>query len=114
MRAEVIVTLIGVGLLVAALVLYLSLVAYHLTKVNFTLGTVLIGVRAIANQVEPLGGVVGSIAKDVGAMDDALKDLVEVATTPAPEEPQYDDTDDTDTLTRPTSLSRRSRARVAR
>jgi hypothetical protein len=111
MRAEVIVTLIGVGLLVAALVLYLSLVAYHLTKVNFTLGTVLIGVRAIANQVQPLGGVVGSIANDVGAMDDALKELVEVATTPAPEDSQYDDSD---SVSRPSSVTRRGRTRVSR
>ncbi len=111
MRAEVIVTLIGVGLLVAALVLYLSLVAYHLTKVNFTLGTVLIGVRAIANQVQPLGDVVGSIANDVGAMDDALKELVEVATTSAPEDPQYDDSD---SISRPSSVTRRGRARVSR
>lgn len=83
MRAEVIVTLIGVGLLVAALAGYLSIIAYHLTKVSFALGTVLIGVRAIANQTEPLDGVVGSIATDVAAMDDALKDLVEAATAPS-------------------------------
>lgn len=84
MRAEVIVTLIGVALLVGALAIYLSLIAYHLTKVNFTLGTVLIGVRSIANQTEPVGAVVNTIASEVGAIDDALKDLVTTATVPQP------------------------------
>lgn len=83
MRAEEIVTLIGVGLLVAALVIYLSLVAFHLSRVNFTLGTVLIGVRSIANQTEPVPAVVGRIATEVAAMDSALKALVELATAPA-------------------------------
>ncbi|MEX2291495.1 MAG: hypothetical protein WD794_14380 [Mycobacteriales bacterium] len=84
MRAEVIVTLIGVALLVGALAIYLSLISYHLTKVNFTLGTVLIGVRSIANQTEPVGAVVSTIASEVGAIDDALKDLVTTATVPQP------------------------------
>jgi hypothetical protein len=110
MRAEVIVTLIGVGLLVAALAIYLSIIAYHLTKVSFTLGTVLIGVRAIANQTEPLDGVVGSIATDVAAMDDALKALVEVAT--APTGPSTQDDEPVDSMP-PTQQMRRGRPRVS-
>lgn len=95
MRAEAVVTLIGAGLLVAALVTYLSLVAYHLSRVNFALGTVLIGVRSIANQTEPIEGVVGSIAADVSGIDAALAALVAVAAAPA------------------TARTRRSRAKVS-
>lgn len=106
MRAEVIGTLIGVALLVGALAIYLSLVAYHLTKVNFTLGTVLIGVRAIANQTQPVGGVVSTIAADVAAMDQALKSLVELATAPQGRAARAEPT--------APAQSRRTRARAAR
>lgn len=110
MRAEVIGTLIGVALLVGALAIYLSLVAYHLVKVNYALGTVIIGLRAIADQTRPVGGVISTIAADVEAMDQALKSLVGVATAPqqgraaraAPTAPAA-----------PTQ-SRRTRARAAR
>lgn len=106
MRAEVIGTLIGVALLVGALAIYLSLVAYHLVKVNFTLGTVLIGVRSIANQTRPVGGVVSTIAADVAAMDSALKSLVELATAPQGRVARAESTAPTQ--------SRRTRARAAR
>lgn len=102
MRAEAIVTLIGVFLLVVALVLYLSIIAASLSKTQFALGTVVIGVRAIANQTQPLEGVVGSIARDVSAIDEALKDLVRDATAP---QQQSDITS--------TSVTRRSRARAS-
>lgn len=103
MRAEAIVTLIGVFLIVVALVLYLSIIAASLSKTQFALGTVVIGVNAIASQTQPLEGVVGSIARDVSAIDEALKDLVEAATAPE-EEPQQ--------ITS-TQLTRRSRARAS-
>ena len=102
MRAEAIVTLIGVFLIVVALVLYLSIIAASLSKTQFALGTVVIGVRAIANQTQPLEGVVGSIARDVSAIDEALKDLVEDATAP---QQQMDVTS--------TQVTRRSRARAS-
>ncbi len=101
MRAEAIVTLIGVFLIVVALVLYLSIIAASLSKTQFALGTVVIGVRAIANQTQPLEGVVGSIARDVSAIDEALKDLVEAATAPQEQE-----------ITS-TQITRRSRARAS-
>lgn len=109
MRLEVIVTLIGVALLVGALVLYLTLIAYHLTKVVFTLGTVVIGVRAIENQTRALDGVVGNIAGEVTAIDDALRGLVEYATS-ASDEPA------TSVRQQPAAQStpRRIRARVSR
>ena len=76
MELVAIVTIIGVGVIVAALAAYLIIIAYSLYKVSFTLGTVLIGVRAIASQCEPLQEVIGSIATDVGAVEQTLGNLV--------------------------------------
>ncbi|CAN5746125.1 MAG: hypothetical protein M3535_05930 [Actinomycetota bacterium] len=76
MGAATIVTLIGVFLVVAALAGYLITIAATLRNVSFTLGTVLIGVRAIANQTGPIRGVVNDILADVVAMDTALKGLL--------------------------------------
>ncbi len=104
MRAEAVVTLIGVFLIVVALVLYLSIIAASLSKTQFALGTVVIGVNAIANQTQPLEGVVGSIARDVSAIDEALKDLVDAATAPEEEQQQQ---------VTSTQLPRRSRARAS-
>lgn len=75
MGPETIVTLIGVALIVGALAAYLIIIAYSLYKVSFTLGTVLIGVRAIAARCEPLRGVVGAIASDVSAVEQAMRGL---------------------------------------
>ncbi len=76
MGAATIVTLIGVFLVVAALAGYLITIAATLRDVSFTLGTILIGVRAIANQTGPVRGVVNDILADVVAMDSALKGLL--------------------------------------
>lgn len=76
MGAATIVTLIGVFLVVAALAGYLITIAATLKDVSFTLGTILIGVRAIANQTSPLRGVVNDILGDVVAMDSAFKGLL--------------------------------------
>lgn len=76
MGPETVVTLIGVAVIVGALAAYLIIIAYSLYKVSFTLGTVLIGVRAIAARCEPLREVLGSIATDVTAVEQALGGLV--------------------------------------
>jgi hypothetical protein len=68
--------LVGTAILVAALATYLIIIVYILWDVSFTLGTVLIGVRAIADQVEPVGEVVGGIAANVAAIDGALGGLL--------------------------------------
>ena len=81
MNAAAVVTLIGVALLAGALVVYLTIIALHLRKVNFHLGTILIGVRAIANQTEPVGEVVGDIAEDVEAIQRTLEGLLAKAGT---------------------------------
>ncbi len=43
---------------------------------SFTLGTILIGVRAIVNQVEPVGKYVGTILSEVVAIDQAAQQLL--------------------------------------
>ena len=84
MPLAAIVTLFLVFVAVTAIALYLIIVAYTLNNVSFTLGTILIGVRSIAYQTEPVGDVLGGIAGDVKAIDGALGDLVAGAGRPAP------------------------------
>ena len=76
MGAATIVTLLGVAIIVAALALYLIIIARTLTHVSFTLGTVLIGVKAIVAQVDPVPKYVGIILNDVVAIDQAAKQLL--------------------------------------
>lgn len=76
MGAATIVTLLGVGIIVAALAVYLIVITYTLNHVSFTLGTVLIGVKAIVAQVEPVPKYVGIILNDVTAIDQAAKQLL--------------------------------------
>lgn len=76
MGLATVVTLIGVFIGVAAIALYLINVAYILNRVSFTVGTVLIGVRAIASQCEPLTGVVRDIVNDVAAIEQTMGSLV--------------------------------------
>ncbi len=75
MGAETIVTLIAVAVLVGALAAYLIIIASTLNRVSFTLGTILIGVRAIENQTRPLPGTVGSVAEEVLAIEDAMSGI---------------------------------------
>ena len=82
MSAAAIVTLVGVAVLAGALAVYLFVIAMILKKVSFTLGTVLVGVRAIAHQTEPVNEVVGAIYEDLNAIDEALAGLVAKATDP--------------------------------
>ncbi len=76
MGAETVVTLVAVLVVVAALAGYLITIAVTLRDVSFTLGTILIGVRSIANQTVPLRGVIGDIVNDVASMDAALKGVL--------------------------------------
>lgn len=91
MGPETVVTLIGVAIIVAALAAYLILIAYSLNKVSFTLGTVLIGVRAIAARCEPLREVIGSIGNDVATVEQAMAGLAEGG---GDEEDQYEEEED--------------------
>ncbi len=85
MSSAAIVTLIGVFLLVGALAAYLFVIATLLKRVNFVLGTVLIGVRAIAHQTEPVNEVVTGIAEDITAIQQALEGVLTRAGQPGVE-----------------------------
>ena len=76
MGSATVVTLIGVFIGVTAIALYLIMVAYILNRVSFTVGTVLIGVRAIASQCEPMNTVVRDIVNDVAAIEQTMGSLV--------------------------------------
>ena len=51
-------------------------IASTLNHVSFTLGTVIVGVKAIGQQVEPVPKYVGIILNDVTAIDQAAKQLL--------------------------------------
>lgn len=71
-----VVTLIAVFLTVAVLAFYLIRIAIILNHVNFTLGTIVAGLRSIAQGGEPLERLVGEIYQHLegsrAALDDAL------------------------------------------
>ena len=76
MPAAGIVTLIAVFLAVGALAFHLIRIALALKEVNFTLGTVIAGVRAIELATRPITPVLTSIATDLLATQKTLKDLL--------------------------------------
>jgi hypothetical protein len=76
MQPVAIVTLIGVAATVLVLAAYLLTVAWILHKVSFTLGTVVAGLRAIANQTEPLKPVIDEINADLAGVQGALEGLL--------------------------------------
>jgi hypothetical protein len=71
-----ILTLVGVAIIVAALAAYLITIAWVLNRVSFRLGTVLIGVKAIVAQTDPVPKYVGIILNDVMAIDQAAHQLL--------------------------------------
>ena len=79
MGIESILLFVGLAVAVATIALYLIVVAWMLKDVSFTVGTVLIGVRSIALQVQPIGPVVRDIVRDIQTIDEALLGLVEQA-----------------------------------
>ena len=76
MGAATIVTLLGVAIIVAALALYLINICLILNHVSFTVGTVIIGVNAIAQACEPLAPVLRDIKNNIAAIDEDLEALV--------------------------------------
>lgn len=76
MGAATVVTLLGVGIIVAAIALYLINICLILNHVSFTVGTVIIGVNAIAQACAPLAEVVRDIKNNVSAIDEDLEALV--------------------------------------
>jgi hypothetical protein len=76
---EAILLFVGLAVAVATIALYLIVVAWMLRDVSFTVGTVLVGVRSIALQVQPIGPVVRDIVREIQTIDEALAGLVEQA-----------------------------------
>ena len=76
MGAATVVTLLGVAIIVAAIALYLINICLILNHVSFTVGTVIIGVKAIAQACEPLAPVIRDIANNIAAIDEDLEALV--------------------------------------
>lgn len=76
MPAAAIVTLGLVAILVVALALYLTRVVFILRHANDQLGKITFGVRAIANQTKPINDITSSINANLGAVADALEQLV--------------------------------------
>lgn len=76
LSAATIVLFAIIAIVVAVLAIYLITIAAILNGVSFNLGTVLIGVKAICAQVEPVPKYVGIIVNDVLAIDQAAKQLL--------------------------------------
>lgn len=78
-----ILTLAGVALLILALAAYLLVALFLLRKTLFTLGTINVGLRAIAERVEPLEPVLTEINSDLSGVRDALMDVLNKERTPS-------------------------------
>jgi hypothetical protein len=76
MGGATVVTLIGLLIAVAAIAAYLIVISYNLYKVSFELGTVLIGVRAIVHQIEPVAKYVAIVLNEVAAINQAAEQLL--------------------------------------
>lgn len=65
-------TLIAVGLIVVALAVALTIILVLLRRTIFTLGTINVGLRAIARRVGPLEPVLGEVNSDLSRARDSL------------------------------------------
>jgi hypothetical protein len=83
MPAAGVVTLLAVFITVGALAFSLIQIALVLKRVNFALGTVVAGVRAIELATRPITPILGAIAGDLAATQKALEDLLAKKTAPA-------------------------------
>lgn len=86
MSTLVLLTFVAVGMLVAALAVYLITVILVLRNVRQTAGLILFGVRAIADQATPVAPIVGEINADLTSVRDALAGILDAAGKPI--EPQ--------------------------
>jgi hypothetical protein len=81
----IILTLVGVGLLVVALALYLVTIIVILWRIRHTAGLILFGVRAIAHRAAPIGEVVTDLNATLGRARDALVEVVGPVETGTPQ-----------------------------
>ncbi|MGH9280307.1 MAG: hypothetical protein ACRD12_19680 [Acidimicrobiales bacterium] len=77
MGAETVATLVITAVIVAVLALFLITIGLRLQKLSFTIGTIIVGLRAIREQTKPIDGVLGSIVGDVTAIEGALGGVLE-------------------------------------
>ncbi len=78
-----IVTLVALGVLVAALAVYLLAIIGLLRDIRHTVGLVLFGVRAIAHQTTPISDVVDEINADLTDVRESLLAVVNKAVAEA-------------------------------
>ena len=76
MGSETVGTLVITAILVAVLAGYVTLVGLGLRRLSFTLGTIVVGLRAIRMQTQPVGEVLGGVLEDVTGIDDDLGEVV--------------------------------------
>lgn len=76
-----IVTIIGAVLTVAALAFYLIRIAVYLREVSFNVGTIVAGLWSIAQQTEPLYGVMHDINGSLANTEAGLQEVVRRADT---------------------------------
>lgn len=71
-----VIILLEIGLIVAALILYLVVIIGHLQHITFTLGTIIAGVRAIVNQTSTVPPSISSVNTDLTPVQAAADALV--------------------------------------
>ncbi len=90
MGAETVATLVVTAIVVVALAVYVLAIGLQLRRLSFTLGTILLGLRAIRMQTAPLGPVFEDLTEDVDALEAMLEEMANVAapgqSAPAPPE----------------------------
>lgn len=79
-------TLVAVGLIVAALAAYLLVILVQLRRILFTLGTVNVGLRAIARRVQPLESILAEVNADLAGVRGALVQVLAQHQAPREEE----------------------------
>lgn len=81
MGSETIATLVLTAVLVTALAVFVLAIGLALRRLSLTLGTILIGLRAIRMQTAPLGAVLGDLTEDVDVIEDALEGVAGAVVT---------------------------------
>lgn len=83
MSTAALISLVVIGVLVAALAFYLIWVILILRSAIDTLGKITFGVRAISHRTEPLAEILGDVNANLSAVAGALEQLVADVSTPA-------------------------------
>src|SRR5947209_19640814 len=89
-------TLVIVGIIVAALALYVFAIGLGLKRLSGTLGKIVVGLRGIKEQTRPVNPVLGAILGNVTEIEDALDGVLKavgeaLGAAPAPEAPSMAD-----------------------